>query len=422
MHRLGAITVLLAASLALAACSTSELGGSELPLEEDFSGDCEWPDEESAQSIIGCFGETYRIIVKGDYGQLSLYGLGTNTDALHFEADGRVVRGPGPPFAVSRYLNYGVGCWADDDRGYVLSVSADGSSAILRDQPDTDRFELLAEERNATRERRTGRLAADCVARDGVTTLVLSVDGEEVLVARDENGYEAFGSVGFLLDASEEAEVRFDEAAARELSAEAATAARAREPTPPSAGLPLRDDFSNPASGWATAEEGFVVLKYEAGGYRMRLRAGGPQWSLFRTGEQVDGIAVAASARKEAGPQSTAFGVACYAGGENGYVFVLSPQGGYEILKEGGPELLRVLEEGPAPPLGAGGKPVRLDATCVGSKDGAARLTFEANGRRVATVRDPRGLETFTTVGFYVFAGEAGADVVFDDLAARELD
>jgi hypothetical protein len=422
VHRLGALSALLVASgLALAACSTSELGGAALPLEEDFSGACAWPEEESAHSIIGCFAGTYRIIVKDRYGQLSLYGLGTKTDALHFEADGRVLRGPRPPFATSKYLSYGVGCWADDDRGYVLSVSPDGLYAILRDEPDTDRFALLAERASATRAPRTARIAADCVARGGVTSLVLSLDGEEVLVARDENGYAGFQSVGFLLDASEEAEVRFDAAAARELSDQAAAAATAREATLPPAGLPVRDDFSDPTSGWATGEKGSVRLQYAAGGYRMRLSARGEQWSLFRTGEDVDGIAVAATATKAAGPPSTAFGVACYAREEHGYVFVLSPHGGYEILEEG-PGRLGLLEDGPAPPFGAGGKPVRLEAACSGSRAGAARLTFEANGRRIATVSDPQGLESFTTVGFYVSSEEAGAEVVFDDFNARELD
>jgi hypothetical protein len=420
MHRLGAFAALVAASgLALAACSDSELDGSPLPLKEDFSGHCEWPEEETARSIIGCFGGTYRIIVKDRYAQLSLYGLGTRTDALHFEADGRVLRGPRPPFATSKYLGYGVGCWADAERGYILSVSPDGSYAIFRDEPNTDRFALLAEGTGPRQESRTSRIQADCVSRDGVTSLVLSVDGEELAVARDENGYDAFESVGFLLDASEEAEVRFDEAAARELSEEAAAAAAAREATPPRAGLPLRDDFSDPDSGWATGENGSVMLEYAAGGYRMQPIALGPQWSLLRTGEEVDGIAVSATARSGNDRPSADFGVACYSGEENGYVFVLTPEGGYEILEES-PERLRVLATGRTP-FGAGGDPVRLAAACAGSRDGVARLTFEANGRRVATVTDPQGLEAFTTVGFYVSAEEAGADVVFDDLAAREL-
>lgn len=418
MHRLCAIPVLLAASgLALAACSTEAL-----PFEESFSGDCEWPAAESAQAVIGCFEETYRIVVKRRHGQLSLYGLDTSTDALHFEADGSVVRGPRPPLSPLKYLSYGVGCWADANRGYVLSVSVDGSYAIFRDPPATDRFVLLAEGTGAARELRSGRLGADCVARDGTTTLVLSVDAREILVARDENGFDSFEAIGFLVDASGRAEVRFDEAEARELSDAAAVALAAREPPPRSANLPVRDDFSDPASGWATGEDRSIALEYSHGGYRMRLKGSEPQRSLLRIGGAVKRVAVEATARKEGGPPSTALGLVCDAGHRaGGYTFLVSPEGGYAIVKEDR-EGLKVLGEGATPPFGAGGKAIRLQATCAGARGGVARLAFEANGRRVATVTDPQGLATFTAVGLYVSADRPSASVVFDDFVARALD
>jgi hypothetical protein len=424
--------VALAAAALVVATGCSLGGSSALPYEDDFSGDCGWPQKETSVVSAGCADGEYHVRVKQERNQVVSLGFGQHVDALRFETEASLEDGPSGP---NDFVGYGVGCWTGDETteeggpdgpGYFFVVAPDGSYAIGRDPGHSREQELLVGRSAGALELRPGvnRIAGDCVLGDEGTTLVLRLNGDEVAVAKDPRGKEDFAWIGFVVATSAgDAEVRFDDIDARELSEDDARAAAARTPTPEESptGLPVVDDFSDPSTGWATGEDELVSLAYADGAYRMRLKKSSPQWSLAPVDPSVEGLSVAATGTKVTGAEATELGVVCYASEEEGYIFAVNPSGGWEILKETPDDVVPLKSGAVNRAFGGVGTPISVEAQCSGSAAGqAAVLALTVNGREIARAKDKVGLSEFAIVGLFAWTKHQ-AEVGFDDFAAREL-
>ena len=111
-------------------------------------------------------------------------------------------------------------------------------------------------------------------------------------------------------------------------------------PTPLPAATPtpytkivLKDDFSDPSSGWDRKNSSDYILDYVKGGYRVFIgKEDGGQ--LIWTNDVFTNASVEADVRTIGGPDDAWFGVTCrMKEGIGGYAFELSMDGSYEIDK-----------------------------------------------------------------------------------------
>jgi len=198
--------------------------------------------------------------------------------------------------------------------------------------------------------------------------------------------------------------------------------------TEESAGLPLRDDFSDCSAGWSSDEDEFVSLSCDGGAYRVLIKDPRPQTARIFLEKGVPTLSVEADATRKAGPEAggldsfLVYGVGCWRTKSDGYVFLMSPDGAWGIEKatkgDSTPTTLAESESANAIP---GLAPTnRIRAVCVGGGQKPTRLALYLNGEEVGSAEDAGGLDSFTGLGFTVLTNERGADVRFDNLVARE--
>ncbi len=106
----------------------------------------------------------------------------------------------------------------------------------------------------------------------------------------------------------------------------------AATPTPYAKVL-LKDDFSNPSSGWDRKNSSDYILDYVKGGYRIFIgKNNGGELVWIKDG--YTNVSVEADAKKIGGPDAAWFGVLCRVkDGAGGYAFEVSLDGSYEIDK-----------------------------------------------------------------------------------------
>lgn len=106
----------------------------------------------------------------------------------------------------------------------------------------------------------------------------------------------------------------------------------AATPTPYTKVL-LKDDFSNPLSGWDRKNSSDYILDYVKGGYRIFIgKDNGGELVWIKDG--YNNVSVEADAKKIAGPDDGWFGVSCrMKDGAGGYAFEVSMDGSYVIDK-----------------------------------------------------------------------------------------
>jgi hypothetical protein len=193
------------------------------------------------------------------------------------------------------------------------------------------------------------------------------------------------------------------------------------------AGLPLEDDFSSSACDWSTDEDKFASFSCAEDGYRILIKdsAVNPQFSrlFFATGPAT--LRVEASAAYAGGPEFSLYGVGCWASPEQGYVFAVSPGGGWVILRwnDAATPSHTVLAESDGEAIHGFSEegPNRIRGECIAGVGRPTLLTVSVNGSRLGGAEDRSGLGTFPGFGFSVFSTDPGADIRFDDFAAREL-
>jgi hypothetical protein len=403
-----------------------------LPLSDDFSGKCLWPESSSNSDSTGCSGGEYVLKVEKPGHEERARSLGVDLDALRVEVDAVIRSG-------ATGTGYGVGCWTGEDTtedgrpdglGYVFFVTPDGGWVIARDPVGPGLPQALAV-RNPPGaielNEGTNRIGADCVRDAGGVTLVLRLKGAAVAVASDNQAGEPFTSIGFFAGTDDAgAEVVFDNAAARKLSGAEARAAAAR-PTTPDQGivrLPLEDDFDLTCD-WPFRQTDELSADCTGDQYRVSLEKPRSQYIAVGLDHAVDSLRFEVDATLASG--TPAYGVACWSGSDDhtqppdgpGYWFVTAADEGWALWRD--------VRRGRDPQLMLVGLPGsvqhREGANTIGgdcvNRDGKTTLVLRIDGEVVAVARRP-GDSPFGWIGF-VANGPAGTDVRFDDARAREL-
>ncbi len=386
-RRLAVIAALVAPAALLGACIPT-LGDPtvSLPYTEDFSGECLWPEDGEPGFVAECEEGAYEILVRSeDAPGGSAVTLAEATPSLAIEARADVARDPSENGFI-----YGVSCVHDSDaaRGYEFVLDGRGNWAIMRANGEDEPLELLREGRLPNASPGPRRLRGLCAAAgNDATILGLEIDGEPAAAAIDERGYRTFDSIALTVWLSADHErgalVRFDDVLAGVPAADEIEEAQA------DAAILFEDTFWNPASGWATGAGDVSQLAYERGRYRVVAKGPDPAWSLIPIEPATDALVVEAEAEHARGPAEIAYGVVCYAerDDEDGYIFAVSPSGGYAIFRETHDDI-HVITDGTGDFNGVG-RALHVRAECVGGEEetelGSSSTTKRSRRPRTAT-------------------------------------
>lgn len=181
--------------------------------------------------------------------------------------------------------------------------------------------------------------------------------------------------------------------------------------TPDAGTLPIADDFSDPASGFAVREESNGSIAYLDGRLQMAVPAGVELYSPYRGLDERD-LAVSVQAFIGSGPPMTEMGVICRWQGEGDFVAaVLRGDGNASLWRKSGGVVERWVDWIPVAGLSGDSSTTRtLRLTCLGSE-----IRFVVDGIEVATAEDPS--PAAGSVALLAGLLEPGqALVAFDDL------
>jgi hypothetical protein len=184
--------------------------------------------------------------------------------------------------------------------------------------------------------------------------------------------------------------------------------------------LPYQDDFSSDDCEWKTQEDERVSLGCADGAYRVLVK-NNAEWysSHVRLQDPVDGVRVEADAtvRNRGG----VFGVACWGTDERErYSFLVTPRQEYAIRHEIGDGLANTVKSGKDRRLAPGSGTRRIRGDCATDGD-VTVLTLYVDGTKVAATTQQPSIQDFAAVGVDVNEAANGAEVVFDNFAARHL-
>ena len=414
-RRAGTAVAALAAAVLVTGCAATD-SSVELPYTDDFAGDCRWP-EETGGLVSDCADGGYRLVVEDatDAEGGSALLLEEATSSVAVEARGEVVKRSSG--GDDDYLAYGVSCVIDREgtSGYTFVVTERGEWAILRsrgkDQPDILREGMT--ESGGPGSHTVGGMCVD--AGGGRTLLALEVDGDTVATLEDEGGHTRFEGFALTVTSTRAgAEVRFDDVRASVPSPREIEAAEDAER------IIIDDDFGDAGSGWPTESDEDVSLSYDDGGYRVLAKTSTPSWTFAPVHASVGALAVETRVAYAGGPPTVGYGLLCYGSrDDDGYVFTVSPSGGYAIFRET-PDDVRVVADG-ASDFGGDADALGLRAARVPGKGRTTHLALFVDGREVVVATDDDGVRRFGLVGVYVQSDEGGSDVLFDDFRAEEL-
>jgi hypothetical protein len=198
-------------------------------------------------------------------------------------------------------------------------------------------------------------------------------------------------------------------------------------------GMPYSDDFSGDCK-WAEAEDDLAEATCTDDAYRLRLKKPGQQGSALFLAEPVDSLRVEADVRVLNEPsadaeQFTTFAVGCFMGDETnedggpagpGYIFGVTREGGYAILRDsGGQQDRQLLDAGEAGSLELGADDVTITGDCL-RRTNDVLLVLHVNGQRVEVV-DDRRQESFRWINLVAATNAAAAEVEFDNVKARPI-
>lgn len=184
----------------------------------------------------------------------------------------------------------------------------------------------------------------------------------------------------------------------------------------------FQDDFSNPASGWVSADLDHISFGYKDGVRRIVVKKGDVPSHDLLPNRTFDNVSIEADATFVSGAaNANFFGVICHATADSvlrkAYQFVINADGIYVLLKLTGPQLgqRQELKAGKSDALRTGNATNRIRADCAGNN-----LAMYANGRELLSVQDA----DFRAgqVGFAVIAAanSKGFEVHFDNFVVRE--
>lgn len=192
----------------------------------------------------------------------------------------------------------------------------------------------------------------------------------------------------------------------------------AATPTPFSK-IVLKDDFSNPSSGWDRKNSSDYILDYVQGGYRVFIgKTDGGELLWIKDGYK--NVSVETDAKKIAGPDDAWFGVTCrIKEGAGGYAFQVSMDGSYEIDKyaftSSGDKQTQLTQGTLKSNLLKAGDNNHIRAACDGST-----LALFVNEQFVSLTSD----DEFTSGGVGLAtlsgaSGQSGTDMLFSNFVVR---
>ncbi len=179
---------------------------------------------------------------------------------------------------------------------------------------------------------------------------------------------------------------------------------------------PLRDDFSDPDSGWKSGASNDYVRGYQQGKYYLRIDT--DDWLVWVTaGKSYKDVTLRITALSEETRDNT-YGLICRANKNRFYYFAISADGFYGIYRHEADGKLTPLT-GPAmqrhTAIHTDGSANYIEARCIGQQ-----LTLIVNGQTLTTVED-----TILRRGQIGLAGSKGRDdrpaiIWFDDLEVEQ--
>jgi len=184
----------------------------------------------------------------------------------------------------------------------------------------------------------------------------------------------------------------------------------------------FQDDFSDPTSGWVSADLDHISFSYADGARRIVVKKGDVPSHDLLPNRIFDDVSIEADATLTSGAaNSNFFGVICRAAADSvlrtAYQFVINADGVYVLLKNTGPQLgqRQEVKAGRSDALRTGNATNRIRADCAGSN-----LGMYVNEHELFRVQDP----DFRAgqVGFAVIAtaNSKGFEVHFDNFIVRE--
>lgn len=180
--------------------------------------------------------------------------------------------------------------------------------------------------------------------------------------------------------------------------------------------LPYQDDFSNPSSGWETADDLSAEVRYDAGSLRIIVKqASTAQWTL--SGKRFKDGGVEVEARRLGGPTDNGFGIIFRVQDrKNFYFFNISSDGYWRAGAVTNGEWQEWMPWQAHPVICTEDAPNVLRVTMEGK-----RFAFYVNDQLVGTRED----ETFAVgdVGLMAVAlfDAPGVDVAFDNFRVLPL-
>jgi hypothetical protein len=214
------------------ACA-EEVARGDLPISDDFSGDCDgWSADNDEHIALGCEDGAYKAVFKrADERPHHMIPRRTEepSSSVGVEADATLQAFTGD--TGESFEGHGVGCWsspADElAQGYlfVVSPSVQAFAIIRHDETDEslrNQFyfrPLIEEESEAVAAiGETGRLRGECRATDDGVELTMYLDGQQVGTVTDPRGFRDFEAFGFVVISTEAGtEIGFDNFEAEEL-------------------------------------------------------------------------------------------------------------------------------------------------------------------------------------------------------------
>ncbi|MEO7117569.1 MAG: hypothetical protein ABIZ34_01210 [Candidatus Limnocylindrales bacterium] len=181
----------------------------------------------------------------------------------------------------------------------------------------------------------------------------------------------------------------------------------------------LRDDFSDPRSGFPTGDVATERVAYEDDALHLRLKQPGRAvWTMREFGDWPLAEVQASMSVLNTG-ESGFFGLTCGRSNDDYYAGVISSSGEVLVLRvidRVATPLARVLAAVTAPVVG---DPMALRLLCLGSDSGAtAGVTLDIDGREVASAADATGFSGLLRAGFYA---ESASDSEQFDVSGDDI-
>ncbi len=178
----------------------------------------------------------------------------------------------------------------------------------------------------------------------------------------------------------------------------------------------FQDDFSDPASGWATVRETDQVMAYEDGGFRIWVNQPNfDYWSV--PGLRFTDVQIEVDIQKIGGPDDNDIGVICrYKNSDNFYGFLISSDGYYGISERQNGEHQVIGMDGMkhSSAIQTGSAKNHIRADCIGNT-----LTLYVNGVKLVQVED----SSLAVGDVGLLAGtfdEPGVDILFDNFMVKK--